>query len=82
MATKTKAAGFKIQSVVAFLVVNADGDEGVIGFRTGEGWMPAICADQGREDLVEDAVRRATAGTGKLVRKVRFSTRIEEGAVR
>jgi hypothetical protein len=41
---------FKITTVTAFVAIDEkDGDEGVIAFFDGSGWMPLICADEARD---------------------------------
>jgi hypothetical protein len=38
--------GFKIEKLTAFVAVDpADGDEGVIGMKMGDNWVPLIAAD-------------------------------------
>jgi hypothetical protein len=77
-----RGKGFRIESLVAFVSVAPDGDEGLIAFKTETGWMPAVCADKTREDAVEAGVRDLVRGTDFKVRKVRFSTRVDEGLVK
>ena len=46
-----------IDEMYAFCAEEVPGDEGVIGFFTGEGWMPLVGADMARvEDLMKIAI--------------------------
>jgi hypothetical protein len=67
---------FKIQTVTAFVAIDdKNGDEGVIAFFDGMGWMPLICADEQRIQsmlpLAKDVCRRER----KKFRILRFSVR-------
>ncbi len=39
---------FKITTITAFIAVDEDGDEGVMGVLNGDQWIPLICADEER----------------------------------
>jgi hypothetical protein len=67
---------FKIKTVTAFVAIDEnDGDEGVMAFFDGAGWMPLICADEARIQsmlpLAKDVCRRSR----KKFRIIQFTTR-------
>jgi hypothetical protein len=66
--------GFRITEVFIYASVDRDGDEGVIGFRNGMVWMPAVMADRARLRSMKaqvDAMRAA----GINIRLLRLSVR-------
>jgi hypothetical protein len=52
-------------------------DEGVIGIKTPEGWMPAVGADKARIESLRPYAQLVAFKTGVPVRLLKFSTREE-----
>lgn len=64
-----------ISTVTAFVSVDKDGNEGIIGQLTNAGWMPFVCADEERiKSLLPLAVDLEKA-TGIPFRILQFSTK-------
>jgi hypothetical protein len=64
---------FKIETITAYIAVDENGDEGVIGMYTPAGWMPFIGADEDRmNSLFPRAVEICAAG-GRQFKVLRFS---------
>lgn len=67
---------FVIEHMYAYVSIDAmDGSEGIIGFRTREGWMPMVGADLARMESLRDRAELAAQETNQTVRLVRFSVR-------
>lgn len=67
---------FRITVIHAFVAVDEDDEEGLVGFRQQDGtWMPLVCADETRLKQVERLAHYVAQLTGKKVRHVRFSIR-------
>ena len=73
---------FKIESIVAFIAIDPEnGDEGIIGTMTPNGWVPLIASDRVRlEELKLVAGEIAREGNMKVT-FCRFSVRTEEGVI-
>jgi hypothetical protein len=68
--------GNEVQSIYAWVTLDdGDGNEGVLGFRTKDGWMPAIGADRDRvESLRFVCLEAIAAGHANAIELRRFST--------
>ncbi len=69
---------FVIKKLWAYLAVGADGEEGIMGMKMGDSWMPFV---MGSEKLIE-SLRPIVKGLAamepdKTVRLVSFSTRTD-----
>jgi hypothetical protein len=67
----------KINALWAFLAVDEDGDEGVIGFQAGDGPVPLVGADENRVESYRELATLTALASGLTVRLVKFSTREE-----
>lgn len=72
---------FEINYIHVFAAVDEQGNEGVIGMQTKEGWIPFVAADSARlSDLIPIAESIAKQSK-KHVRLLRFSDREEVGLI-
>jgi hypothetical protein len=69
--------GFRIGEVHAYLVVAANGDEGIAAFHTGQGWMPMVCADRTRIESLRPIAEQLARETGQEIKLVRFAVRTD-----
>ncbi len=66
----------KITEMWAWVSVEkGEDDEGVIGWRTGDFWMPLVGADKARIESLRQFAEMTAQLTNKPVRLVKFSTR-------
>lgn len=66
---------FRIKELWAYVSVAPDGDEGVIGTETPNGWIPLVAADGERVKQFRDVAAYVAARTGRPVRLVHFTNR-------
>jgi hypothetical protein len=64
-----------IGHIWAFLSVDDDGNEGLCGIRTNEGWLPLVCADDARMKSLIPIAHGIARSTGKLIKLVKFHNR-------
>ena len=68
----------RIESMFAFVAEDTGpDDEGVIGTKTPEGWMPLVGADMARVDSLRPIAEAIARQLGKPVKLLRFGTREE-----
>lgn len=67
----------RINQMWAFLSVDDDGDEGVIGYRDPKAnwWVPLVAADEERVRIYREYAGEIAKLTGRPVRLVKFSAR-------
>lgn len=70
-----KGAMPRIESLWAYLSVDEDGDEGVIGRAHGVMWVPLVAADETRLRGLRSTAKAVARQTGRVVRLVRFTVR-------
>ena len=75
-----RGEGFTITRCWIYAAVDKGGAEGVVGFQTREGWLPAIATDEKRRDMLRPIVESIARDTGRTVRLICLSVRevIEE----
>lgn len=62
----------------AFVVTDTGpDDEGIAGFKTGEGWMAMVGADLARVDLLRPIAQQIADTTGKSLTVVQFELRLD-----
>lgn len=67
---------FHVDEIWAFLSVDADNNEGIIGFSTNDGrWVPMVCADRKNIDPLRPLAKEIAAAAGKTVVLAHFSQR-------
>ncbi len=66
---------FHIEAIHAFLAVDEDGEEGVIGMMTKAGWVPFVAADLKRLEELRPKAEDIALITNKRVRLAKFSIR-------
>lgn len=66
---------FRIEAVHAFVAVDEDGEEGIIGMQTMKGWLPFVAADKTRLDQLRPIAQSIANQTNKEVRLLRFAIR-------
>lgn len=67
-------AGFIIKEMFAFITVDPDTqDEGVLGFKGSEGWMPMVGADMTRVDDLKPLADQVSKSMGLTYRIKRFT---------
>jgi hypothetical protein len=68
----------QITEMYAFVAVDRDGDEGIIGMRAPDGsWMPLVGADKARVESLRSIAREIARASHREVRLLRFSVREE-----
>lgn len=73
----------KIEEIWAWVSIDKDeNDEGVIGWNMGGSWMPLIGADKFRIDSLRGFAKKTATITGKPVKLVKFTTRVEMEVVK
>lgn len=66
----------KITQPYVFISVDADGNEGIIGMRTDDGWMPLVFSDLHLVDLVKARIDHIKRGLdGKRAKLITFTHR-------
>lgn len=70
-------AGFKIQTLHAFIATEADGTEGVIGAHINGMMMPFVAADPVRVDALRDRARDIARASGRPVVLAKFEIRTD-----
>jgi hypothetical protein len=69
-------AHFRITTLTAWVCLDPEnGDEGIIGMLTPEGWLPLVAADETRMRQCETVARKTAKDLGVSVRLVQFSVR-------
>jgi len=69
-------SNFKITTLTAFVAIDPEnGDEGVMGFKTNNGWIPLVCADEARIKQMLPIAEQISSETGTKYRILQFSTR-------
>lgn len=66
-----------ISDIYAYLSVDEDGNEGLIGELINGAWMPFVACDKARLDSLEPIAQRVAQRTGRPVRLIHLSTRTE-----
>lgn len=64
----------------AFVAVDGDGNESIIGMRDTGSWQPLIFSDQERVPALAPIAKRIAHDLGQQVRLIKFSTREEVAA--
>lgn len=73
----------RIDQMYAFVVVDADGTEGVVGFRTGEdSWMPMVGADLERVEQLRPIAQNLATMMRKEIKVVLFDNRTDTETIR
>ena len=68
----------RIDSLYAFVAEDTgSGDEGIIGAKTAEGWMPLVGADMARVKSLRPLAEAIARETGKTIKLLHFETRRE-----
>ena len=71
----------KIEEMFAFVSEDETG-EGIVGYMMPDGmWMPLVGADVARVDSLRPAAEKIARDTGKPIRLIKFSNRIDLGTV-
>jgi len=66
----------RVDEVFAFLSIDPkDGNEGITGYRTPDGWLPLLCADKARVDSMRGLAQEMSTATNARMKLVRFSLR-------
>lgn len=70
---------FKIESVTAFVAIDEDGEEGIMGFKNPmDGtWMPLVCADEKRVEKMYPMAEAISNISGKPYRVLQFMVRMD-----
>lgn len=67
---------FTITKLTAYIATDEKGEEGVVSFMGTDGkWMPLICADERRIQLMHRMAMQISASTGKSLKIIQFSER-------
>jgi hypothetical protein len=72
----------RIGAIHAFVAIGSDDEEGIVGGMGRDGtWMPFIAADETRLRNLTPQAEVVAAATGKTIRLVRFSERVDIGII-
>lgn len=69
--------GFKIQKITAFIAVDENGTEGVMGAQMGNTMMPLVCADEIRIAKMFPIAEAIKHATGKDYKVLQFNNFID-----
>ena len=69
-------ANLKIEKIYAFVAENEDG-EGVMAFKSNNGWMPMVGADFKRIDSLLPIAQELSKASGKEFRILQFDNRTD-----
>lgn len=68
---------FMIKEVWAYIAIGEDGEEGVCGFRSTQGWMPMVCADEARVKSFRPIAEKIARDSDKTITLARFTVRTD-----
>ena len=66
---------FTITKLTAFVAIDEDNEEGIMGFRSADGWMPLVCANEARVKSMYPVAEQISKVSGKSYRILQFSQR-------
>jgi hypothetical protein len=72
---------FVIPALIAFVVIDGDGDEAVPAMRHGDYWLPLLAADPEREGQMREHAKRLATQLGQPVLVLRFAGREQIGVI-
>lgn len=72
----------RIETCFAFVVIDDDGTEGVIGANMDDTWVPLMGADEERVDSLRPLAQLISTAVGKEVTLLRFGGREELEVIR
>jgi len=64
----------KIDTITAFVITDDEGNEGVMGFKGSEGWVPMIGANEARITSLLPVAKLISGITERPFRIIQFST--------
>ena len=67
----------KIETITAFVGTDELGNEGLIGFKGPQGWVPMVCADEDRVKQLFPIAETMSEVTGKSFRVIRFDSQTD-----
>jgi len=67
----------RIKEIWAFLARDQNQMEGICGFYTPDGWLPMVCGDKTRADVLRKIARKIARETGHEVTLARFQVRVD-----
>lgn len=67
----------RIETITAFVMIDDDGTEGVVGTMTPLGMMPLIAADEDRISSLEPKAQMIATESGKTITLAQFSVRTD-----
>ncbi len=68
---------FKIKTIHAFIAEDKDGQEGLVGMHTPDGWVPFVCADEDRINSIRPIAEKIAQQQEKTIKLIKFSLREE-----
>lgn len=71
----TKPNYLKITEMWAFVSVDEAGNEGIIGFKNGDTWMPLVGADSARIAELRPIANKMARYTGMTIKLIKFTQR-------
>ncbi len=66
----------RIDELFLFVAENEEG-EGLIGHRSGDQWIPFVCADKARLNSLRPMAENIARESGKKIKLIKFTTRTE-----
>jgi hypothetical protein len=67
----------KIDSMYAFIAKDKEGEEGVVGMKTHDGWIPMVGADMDRVNSLMPIAKMIAEQTGVTIKLYLFTGRTE-----
>lgn len=67
----------RIDEIWVFISEDAPGEEGIIGAKLGENWVPFVAADRERVESLKPIAREIGKITERKVKLVKFSNRTD-----
>lgn len=72
--------GFIITEMFAFVAIDEDGDEGLLGTKMGDSWYPLVGSNMARVELLKPIAKNIAKIVGEKVRLKKFKF-VEESEV-
>ncbi len=65
----------KIETITAFVATDKEGNEGIMGFKSTDAWMPMVCADEERIKSILPMAIKISEMSGQPFRVIKFTNR-------
>lgn len=72
----------RIDEFYAYVAIDPDGDEALVGYPVKGEWRPFVCADKARFESLRPLAQRIANESGQTIRLLQFHTRVELGEIK